>query len=150
MAKYKITKENNQKTARIKETKNKGYRFAPKKNIKDGVKVNSLFIMKPSFITKVLKRKDQIRLDYYLQYLIDETDSTTDGGHLGIVLNDLSKYHDMIEYKYRKYLDDKYIDLLLKKITLLEHELKNKILYQQWKEYSNKTYVPEETKGKAR
>lgn len=135
--------------------KNSGYRFIPKNKVvyKDAIKVDSLFVMKPSFIDKLLKKKSQKKLDFYLQYLISVLDDDTDGGKLGIALNDLARFRDIIEYKYRKYLDDKYIDLLLKKIALLEHEFKTKIVYQQWKAvnpYNVYTPVEEETKGKGR
>ncbi len=136
--------------------KNVGYHFIPKNKVRyhDAIKVDSLFVMKPSFIDKLLKKKSQKKLDYYLQYLISILDDNdTDSGKLSIALNDLARFRDIIEYKYRKYLDDKYIDLLLKKISLLEHELKTKIVYQQWKTvnpYNIYTPVEEETKGKGR
>ena len=43
-------------------------------------------------------------------------------------MNDLSRYRDVIEYKYQKYLDEKYIALLLQKIAILEYELKQKFV----------------------
>lgn len=132
-----------------------GYQFLPKNTIHyNGVVVNSLLVMKPSFIEKLLKKKNQRRLDYYLQFLMESADDETDSGKLGKILNDLTKYQNMIDYKYRKYLDDQYIDLLLKKVMLLEQELKTKLVYQQWKTYTPPVYAnpvyEEEKKGKAR
>ena len=66
-------------------------------------------------------------------------------------LNDLTRYRDIIEYKYRKYLDDKYVDILLKKVNLLEHELKTKLIYKEMSYNYNYNYgYQEETKGKSR
>ena len=81
---------------------------------------------------KVLKKKNQRKLEYYLQYMIALTESDDENpGVIGEALNDLNHYKDIIEYKYRKYLDDKYIELLVKKISLLERELKTKLIYAQ-------------------
>ena len=38
------------------------------------------------------------------------------------------RYRQLIKNKYRIYLEEKYYSLLLKKIALLEQELKNKII----------------------
>lgn len=110
-----------------------GFRVTPKNKLKyNGVKVNSLIIVKPSFIEKVLKKKVKRKLDYYLQYIIslmdDDETGTTD---LRFALNDLERYKSIVEYKYRKYLNQKYINLLLKKISILENEIKMKIIYNQ-------------------
>ena len=53
----------------------------------------------------------------------------------------------IIEYKYSKYLDQKYIKLLINKLNLLEHEIKLKIVYKQVPELD---YENKETKGKSR
>lgn len=144
-------------TCKIKESNNQGYHFSPKNRVRyHGIQVNSLFVMKPSFIEKLLKKKVERKLDFYLQYLIDLVDDDTEGGRVAYALNDLTRYRDIIEYKYRKYLDDKYVDILLKKIALLEQEMKNKLMYQQWKNYTQPvyanpvTYQEDEKKGKSR
>ena len=138
------------RTVQIDSSKMNGFKITPKNEIAyDGVVVNSLLLMKPSFVEKVLKKKNKRKLEYYLQYMIAQTedDSNEDPATIAQALNDLSRYRDIIEYKYRKYLDDKYIDILLKKVNLLEHELKTKLIYKQMNAYS---YVEEETKEKSR
>lgn len=148
---YVITKHKyDDRTVKIDSSKMNGFKITPKNEIAyDGVVVNSLLLMKPSFVEKVLKKKNKRKLEYYLQYMISltEDDSDEDPATIAQALNDLSRYRDIIEYKYRKYLDDKYIDILLKKVNLLEHELKTKLIYKQMNAYS---YVEEETKGKSR
>jgi len=122
-----------------------GLKISPKNKIEyPGIKVNSMIIIKPSFIEKILKRKIKIKLEYYLSYIIslissDDDDDTA----FRQALNSLTRFKDVIEYKYRKYLDDKYINILLKKLDLLEKEVKSKLIYKQLEE--NKKYiVPEE------
>ena len=127
-----------------------GFEIKPKNNVKyDAVEVNSMTLINKSFIEKLLKKKIQKKLDYYLQYiisLIDEDDETSDPTNLKLALNDLAHYKSIVEYKYRKYLDEKYINLLLKKIDILEHEIKTKMVYKQMDDYNEY----EEVKDKAR
>ena len=42
-----------------------------------------------------------------------------------------------IEYKYKKYLDQKYLKILYKKIALLEYELNSKLIYSKNLEYED-------------
>lgn len=132
--KYTIEKNKfDNKTVQLDSSKMDGFKVTPKNEITyDGVAVNSLLLMKPSFIEKVLKKKNQRKLEYYLQYMIALTESDDENpSTISEALNDLNHYKDIIEYRYRKYLDDKYIDLLLKKVNLLERELKAKLIYTQ-------------------
>ena len=146
---YTIVKEQfNGDKVYIDYTKFKGFKVKPRNNVKyDGIKVNSLVILKPSFIEKLLKKKVKRKIDFYLQYIISLMDNDEDGdiGNLRLALDDLERYKSIIEYKYRKYLDQKYINLLLKKMELLEHEIKMKLIYKQ-----EEVYDMEETKGKTR
>lgn len=109
----------------------KGFGFSPKNNVKyDGIVVNKMVIIKPSMIEKVLRRKIKRKLDLYLKLIIRfiESDDSENGETLREALNDLTRYKNIIDYKYRKYLDDKYLRILLKKIALLEYELTSKLL----------------------
>jgi len=143
------------KIVQIDSGKMNGFKITPKNEISyDGVVVNSLLLMKPSFIEKVLKKKNKRKLEYYLQYMIALTENDDeDPSTIREALNDLTRYRDIIEYKYRKYLDDKYVDILLKKVNLLEHELKTKLIYKEMSYNYNYNYnygYQEETKGKSR
>lgn len=109
----------------------KGFGFSPKNNVKyDGIVVNKMVIIKPSMIEKVLRRKIKRKLDLYLKLIIRfiESDDSENGETLREALNDLTRYKNIIDYKYRKYLDDKYLRILLKKIALLEYELTSKLM----------------------
>lgn len=144
-------------SAKFNSHKLQGYKVSPRNTKKYGpVEVNSMTLINPSFIEKILKRKIKKKLDFYLKYiisLIDEEDSDHDPSNLNIALDDLAHYKSIIEYKYRKFLDEKYINLLLKKIDILEHEIKTKMQYQQIQYYNN-FYSPEpeyeEEKGRSR
>lgn len=146
-----LIKENlyNGNTYQMDTTKLDGLKIKPRIQTKeDEMSVESLLLINPSFIEKVLKKKIKHKLDRYINYIIsllNEDDDSVSSDKLNIALDDVNHYKSIVEYKYRKYLDDKYINLLLKKINILEHELKMKIVYfvDNEKEY-------EETKGKSR
>ncbi len=127
--------------------KNKGYKVTPKNKVKyEGVVVNEMFVIKPSFIEKLLKRKISVKLDNYLQYIISilDNDDSSDSEKITVVLSDLNRYREIIKNSYRQYLDAKYIELLLKKIELLEYELKKKLMYLNAYNYSKMQYFYEE------
>lgn len=129
----------------------KGFEVMPKNEITyPGVEVNSMLVIKPSFIDKLLKKKIKRKLNYYLNYIIsiiDNSDEDPDDTPLRHALNDLTRYQEMVKKKYQEYLDDKYIHLLNQKISILERELKNKIVYKNMNFYQP---IQEEKKGKSR
>lgn len=127
----------------------KGFNFSPQNNIKyDGIVVNKMVIIKPSMIEKVLRKKIKKKLDLYLKLIIRfiESEDGDSGDSIREALNDLTRYKNIIAYKYGKYLDEKYLKLLIKKIALLEYELNSKLLIYQ-EEY---TYEEEMTTRRSR
>lgn len=116
-----------------------GFGFSPKNNIKyDGIVVNKMVIIKPSMIEKILRKKIKRKLDLYLKLIIKfiESEDSDTGGALREALNDLTRYKNIIQYKYKKYLDEKYLKILLKKIALLEYELNSKYISIDRTQYS--------------
>ena len=109
----------------------KGFGFSPKNNVKyDGIIVNKMVIIKPSMIEKVLRKKIKRKLDLYLKLIIKfiESEDSSNGDALREALNDLTRYKSIIKNKYQKYLDEKYLKILLKRIALLEYELNSKFV----------------------
>lgn len=154
---YKLVRKNKYKNEKINLTfrKNCGYRITPKNKVKyDGVVVNEMMIIKPSFIEKLLKRKIGVKLDNYLQYIISVLDDeSSDAGRIGTVLSDLNRYREIVKNNYRQYLNEKYIELLLKKIELLEYELKKKFIALNAYNYSKMQDIYDEKevkRGKSR
>ncbi len=120
-------------------SKNNGYGFTPKNHIEyDGIKVNKLILVKPTFVSKVLKKKIKKKLDVFIKYMIDLLeDDDESASHLGEALNEIARYRSIIVNNYRIYLDDKYYKLLMQKFALLEHELKVKQFEISKKDYLN-------------
>ncbi len=81
------------------------------------MEVNKMVVINPSFIEKVLKKKIKRKLDLYLQFIVSVIeDEDTDPSNLRYVLDDLERYRRTIINKYQRYLDEKYINLLLKEM----------------------------------
>ncbi len=132
-----------------------GFNITPKNQMQyDGVIVNRLIIIKPTFIEKLLKRKIKKKLELYLQYIIDildDDDDDSDNSTLNELLNELSRYKDILKYKYQKYLGEEYVLLMTQKIELLEYELKLKVMkvLERNSTYEN-SYQEENVSGKSR
>lgn len=144
--KFKLSKKFKYDKATI--SKIQGFKVSPRNHVDyDGIKVNQLVIINPSFVDKVLKRKTKRKLEIYLQYLIsilDEDSGETDPGRLGMFLNDLTRYKSIINNNYRIYLDKLYYELLMKKINVIENELKSRLMV------ASMAYQNEEKIGKSR
>ena len=126
----------------------KGFDFSPKNNVKHGgIIVNKMVVIKPSMIEKVLRKKIKRKLDLYLKLIIKfiENNDSDSGDALREALNDLTRYKNIIDYKYRKYLDEKYLKILLKKIAILEYELNSKLI-----SINNYEYEEEKTSHRRR
>lgn len=131
MKNYMIAKSNyNGEVVFVNYDKIGGYKLSPKTSRYPGITVNSLVIIKPSFIEKILKKKIKRKLEYYFNYLLEETDD--DSSDFRQALNDIERFKGIIKYKYQQYLDDKYINLLLKKITLVQKEITEKAIYREF------------------
>lgn len=129
-----------------------GYEMTPRNNVKyDGIIVNKIIMINPSFVEKILVKKTKRRLEEYLQYIINvmEDDSNTDPTELQRALDRLEKYRRTVINNYRKYLDTKYFELLLQKIDLISQELNKKLFI-----IANRFYYEEEkqkeNRGKTR
>ena len=106
-----------------------GFKIKPGNNVPyEGVEVSHLVLVEPTLIENVLKRKTKHKLNAYLAFLftvIDDDDEDPDS--LELVIDDVTRYKNIIINKYSKFLDKKYIKQLLKKVGMVELELKEKL-----------------------
>lgn len=129
--KYLLVKNKKEESLETDLKKISGFVFNPQNNIKyDGILVDEVKLAKPEFVEKILKKKIKRKLSLYTQLIIELIDSSDeDDGTIDIVLNDLERYKRVINNNYKAYLSKKYLDLLLKKIDLLQNELKTKQVF---------------------
>ena len=78
----------------------------------DGIEVNELLILKKKFIANLLKKKIKRKLDIYLDLILDDSDSDSDQSAYKEHLDNVSRFKDIIKFKYKKYLDKKYTNLM--------------------------------------
>lgn len=134
MKKHYLIKRDN-KIVYIKYESLNGFSFKPTNGIfvDDGVIVAKIIVFKPEFIELVLKKKIKNKLNLYLSLLMEDSDDTSSNPvYARSLYQDVEKYRLFVLKKYGKYLDGKYLDILLTKISLIEHELKLKMLYQMY------------------
>ena len=133
MNKYLLVKDNHERRfTNIDYNKLDGFIFNPKNNVENnGIMVNEMVLINPSFIESVLKRKTKKKLELYLRFIISliENESDASSDDLREALDGLVRYKGIVENKYRRYLDERYANMLIKKIEILEQELKTKIIY---------------------
>ena len=143
--KYLLIKDKKEEKVELDLNKIHGFTFNPQNNIEyDGIVVDSMKITKPELIEKILKKKIKRKITLYTQLIIELIESAEeDDGTLDIVLNDLERYKRVIRNNYEAYLSKKYVELLFKKIEVLENELKTKQIFLKANEEVEK-------KGKAR
>lgn len=125
---YHVTKNNYYKKMVINSYLD-GLDITPKNNLNyDGIMVNKLVLVNSEFIKVILKKKMKRKLETYLSFVVQYmSDDEDDGSSINQILNDIKRYKQILNYKYRKYLEDKYTDSLLKKLSLLEKEFNMKL-----------------------
>lgn len=135
-----VKKTFNKEVVYINYDREKGFIFNPVNNGDDSISVNQMVIINPNFISRVLTKKTKRKLELYLQYIVEllDEDSDTDITGLRSALNDITRYKDIVINKYKIYLDERYFELYMKKLSLLEYELKMKILHFKDNEIDNK------------
>ena len=118
-----------------------GLNFSPKNNKDYGITVSKMIIVKPEIVKRLLIKSTKRKLDMFIRMLATLTDDdTTSDASLREALNDLSRYRNIVEYKYKKYLESKYREQLIAKIDILEGEIKKKIIYGDNEKSLNKIY----------
>lgn len=140
-----------------------GFKVKPKNGKKyGGVNVNEMLIIKPNFIDIILKRKTGKKLENYINYLIEVLDDEdADGAKLAQTLSDIDRYRTTVKNNYREYLNEKYLEILLKKLNLIEEKLNEKmqVFYQRMQkqieekirqEQMNYEYEEEKTSRRSR
>ena len=127
-----------------------GYVVKPNPNLKfqDAINVNSMILINPTLIEKMVDRKIKKRFDYLIKLLSFVCDNEGSDEAIDLALNEASKFRQEVINKYKAYISQEKLDLLLKKITILEDELK---LRKEYKiAYYEMNYTDEMEQGKSR
>ena len=124
----------------------KGFGVNPKNKVKieDRINVNKMVIINSSLIETLVSKKCKKNLEKIIK-LLSAIDDTGDDGSLEIALTELEKFKSYLKNKYKEYMEKKEYDLYLKKLEILESELK---LRKQF--VKNSENDESENKGKGR
>ena len=127
-----------------------GFRYVPKISHNE-LKIKEIIIVNPSLIDSLIKisfdKKYKKVLEFYLKTLSEEDDNGTDT-NLMMALDELARLRNIIIRKYQKALSKKTLEKLLKKLKILENEIRIKLI--DYKMMLEQQKVPDREKGKGR
>ena len=137
-----VTKDENTQTITYKEYDSlKGYDFKPKNKLskEDIINVDEMVIIIPSLIEKLISKKCKKTLERILKLIsfIYDDDETGEES-VTLALNEIAKFKELLDTKYKEYMKEKEYKLMLKKLEILENEVKLRKLYLNSKENSEK------------
>lgn len=106
-----------------------GYNLTAKKKLKfvDSIEINNMVVIKKSFIDKIVNKKISTKFDRLInmiQIVCDNEEDDETGEGYRIALNEAEKFKMELWNKYKKFISEEKLDLMLKKIDILEDELK--------------------------
>lgn len=140
MKNYYIVKNQNDKSITYLEyDKLTGYDITPKNvKIKDAIDVSKMIIINPSMIDKMVTKKVNRRFEKLLKFIsiVLNTDDET-GEAYREALTEITKMRLEYFVKYKNYMSKEQMDILEKKLNILEREVKVRLLYlEQTNAYS--------------
>ena len=153
---YLVVKEKNKKEVMYFEyDKLNGFNMTSKnKNIKlkDAINVNKMVIINPSFIEKVINKRISTKIKKLIDLIssIYESDDDDPAGSLMQALNEVEKFKREMINKYLNYMTKEQIELLEKKVEILETEVMNHAYQLNESNYYQANYNYEETNRKSR
>lgn len=122
-----------------------GIDYVPKKDakIEDAINVNKVVIINPTLVSKVAKKKVDIKFKKLLQLLniVFETDDET-GTAYREALDEVNRLRMEVINKYKKQLEKEEFETIEKKLKILETELKVRLYYiEDSKNYENENEI---------
>ena len=130
-----VTKDENTQTITYKEYDSlKGYDFKPKNKLskEDIINLAKKFNLENSKKCK----KTLERILKLISFIYD--DDETGEESVTLALNEIAKFKELLDTKYKEYMKEKEYKLMLKKLEILENEVKLRKLYLNSKENSEK------------
>lgn len=122
-----------------------GYIVHPKNKVNfSKISIKEMIIFNRDFIDKILRKKIQKKLEYYMRILIS-TIEEEDEDATRIALDDLERFKDIILTKYKKFLKENYYKLLIKKLNNLYRKMREKQLVMNQNELN---FITEQKKSK--
>ena len=139
--KFLVVKNKDDKTIKYFEyNKIKGYQLKPKNTVKfeDAINVDKMILINPTLIEKMVDKKTKRKFEQLVNLVSVACESDDDSGKcLYLALNEVEKFRMEIINKYKAYIKQEKLELLEKKLAILEDELNLRIKYLSYdNEYS--------------
>lgn len=137
-----VVKNKDEKTIKYFEyEKISGYNIKPKNNVKfeDAININKMILINPSLIEKMIDKKVKRKFKYLINLMAvvcSSDDDSPDG--LYLALNEAEKFRNEIFNKYKMYMEKEKVELLEKKLDILEDELRLRIKYLSYENQEEK------------
>ncbi len=105
-----------------------GYNLTSKNGMKfeDAIDVKRIIIIKPSFASKIAIKKLNFKFNKLITLMsvvCDVEDEESSGDSYRLALDEAERLRQEIFAKYKKYIDEEQLELMLKKIDILKCEL---------------------------
>ena len=117
-----------------------GYSIKPNPNMKfeDAIDVSRMIIINPSLIDKVAMRKINKKFEKLITMfgIVCEDDDESGEGYI-LALTEADKFRQELNNKYKKFIADEKLELMLKKLAILEDELKLRLQVIENKSYES-------------
>ncbi len=129
-SRFLIVKEKNSKDIKYFDyNKLDGYNLTTKKDVHfaDAIDVNRVIIINPTFIDKIATRKINTKFNKLInmmQVVCEVGDEDESGEGYRIALDEAEKLKMELWNKYKKFISEEKLELMIKKIEILEDELK--------------------------
>ena len=123
-----------------------GYKLTPKTNVYDGIRVNKIVFINPSLSEKIIKKKIDVKIKKWLDYLrFCETDPN--GGDEGTIRHTLMQAEKLrvnILNNYAKYLGHDFQGLTLEKLRIIINEYRTRLFSKEFLKRRNLFYLDED------
>ena len=121
MSSYVLKNSDEKKKVLLYEEKT-SYSFSPKKGYK---RVKKITVLDQEILSKILEEKVTKSYNKLIKIIYDLINSEdTTSGDILVTFTEIDRIKDILLYKYNKKLKKEFIDKYLKKLYLLEQELK--------------------------
>ena len=121
MCSYVLKNSDEEKKVLLYEEKT-SYSFSPKKGYK---RVKKITVLDQEILSKILEEKVTKSYNKLIKIIYDLINSEdTTSGDILVTFTEIDRIKDILLYKYNKKLKKEFIDKYLKKLYLLEQELK--------------------------
>lgn len=108
-----------------------GYNFKPKNVVRANISLEKIVVIKPSLIDSILTEKIEKQISKIIRlvmYILNTDDESTNPSDIILALNEIARVRSIILNKYQDYISKDKEEALLKKLRVLENELRIKNL----------------------